>query len=303
MIKTLLFGSNGFLGSHLKSKLDGEVIGVNIRQQNWQENIPDDAHVFINCIGKAHDHKGTATEDDFYFANYELVKVLFEEFLKSNAQIFIHISSIAAVEENERKEVLTEDSVGNPHSHYGKSKKAAEEYLLKQSLPSGKKIFILRPTMIHGEGDKGNLTLLYKIISKGIPYPLGAFKNSRTFISVDNVVFLINEIIKKHTEMKGGVYHITDDEPLSTKKIIEIIGEAKGKKPIVLSPPKFLINSLAKMGDMISLPINSKRLKKMTSNLIVSNQKIKTALNIDSLPISAEEGMKKTIESFILDKK
>ena len=62
MIKTLLFGSNGFLGSHLQSKLDGEVIGVNIRQQNWQENIPDDANVFINCIGKAHDHKGTATE-------------------------------------------------------------------------------------------------------------------------------------------------------------------------------------------------------------------------------------------------
>ena len=128
MIKTLLFGSNGFLGSHLQSKLDGEVIGVNIRQQNWQENIPDDANVFINCIGKAHDHNGTATEHDFYFANYELVKVLFEEFLKSNAQIFIHISSIAAVEENERKEVLTENSVGNPQSHYGKSKIAAEEY-------------------------------------------------------------------------------------------------------------------------------------------------------------------------------
>ena len=51
MIKTHLFGSNGFLGSHLKSKLDGEVIGVNIRQQNWQENITDDANVFINCIG------------------------------------------------------------------------------------------------------------------------------------------------------------------------------------------------------------------------------------------------------------
>ena len=303
MKNIIIFGASGFLGTQLKKNLLGNIVPISLREKDWLSNLSNVADVFINCIGKAHDHKGTATEHDFYFANYELVKVLFEEFLKSNAQLFIHISSIAAVEENERKEVLTEDSVGNPHSHYGKSKKAAEEYLLKQSLPSGKKIFILRPTMIHGEGDKGNLTLLYKIISKGIPYPLGAFQNSRTFISVDNVVFLINEIIKKHTEMKGGVYHITDDEPLSTKKIIEIIGEAKGKKPIVLSPPKFLINSLAKMGDMISLPINSKRLKKMTSNLIVSNKKIKTALNIDSLPISAEEGMKKTIESFILDKK
>lgn len=259
--------------------------------------------MFINCIGKAHDHKGTATEHDFYFANYELAKVLFEEFLKSNAQLFIHISSIAAVEENERTEVLTENSVGNPQSHYGKSKKAAEEYLLKQNIPLGKKLVILRPTMIHGEGDKGNLTLLYKIISKGIPYPLGAFKNSRTFVTVDNVAFLMNEIIKKYKEMESGIYHITDDEPLSTQKIIEIIGQAKGKKPIILSLPKFLINGLAKIGDMISLPINSKRLKKMTSNLIVSNQKIKTALNIDSLPITAEEGMKKTIESFISDKR
>lgn len=152
--------------------------------------------------------------------------------------------------------------------------------------------------MIHGEGDKGNLTLLYKIISKGIPYPLGAFQNSRTFISVDNVVFLMNEIIKKHKEMESGIYHITDDESLSTQKIIEIIGTAIVKKPLILSPPKFLINVLAKFGDMISLPINSKRLKKMTSNLIVSNHKIKTALKIDSLPITAEDGMKKTIESF-----
>ena len=303
MKNIIIFGASGFLGTQLKKNLLGNIVPISLREKDWLSNLSKVADVFINCIGKAHDHKGTATEHDFYFANYELVKVLFEEFLKSNAQIFIHISSIAAVEENERTEVLTENSVGNPQSHYGKSKKAAEEYLLKQSLPSGKKIFILRPTMIHGEGDKGNLTLLYKIISKGIPYPLGAFQNSRTFISVDNVVFLINEIIKKHTEMKGGVYHITDDEPLSTQKIIEIIGTAKGKKPLILSPPKFLINGLAKMGDMISLPINSKRLKKMTSNLIVSNQKIKTALNIDSLPISAEEGMKKTIESFILDKK
>ena len=303
MTKILLFGSNGFLGSHLQSKLEGEVIGVNIRQNYWQENIPDDANVFINCIGKAHDHKGTATEHDFYYANYEVAKVLFEEFLKSNAHLFIHISSIAAIEENERKEVLTEDTVGHPQSHYGKSKKAAEEYLLKKNIPLGKKLVILRPTMIHGEGDKGNLTLLYKIISKGIPYPLGAFKNSRTFVSVDNVAFLMNEIIKKYKEMESGVYHITDDEPLSTQKIIEIIGTAKGKKPLIISPPKFLINSLAKMGDMVSLPINSKRLKKMTSNLIVSNQKIKTALNIDSLPITAEEGMKKTIESFMKHEK
>ncbi len=91
MVKALLFGSNGFLGSHLQSKLDGEVIGVNIRQQNWKGNIPDDANVFVNCIGKAHDHKGTATEFDFFHANLELTKQVFESF-KNASSIGTHYS-------------------------------------------------------------------------------------------------------------------------------------------------------------------------------------------------------------------
>lgn len=303
MIKTLLFGSNGFLGSHLQSKLVGEIIGVNIRQQNWQENIPDDANVFINCIGKAHDHKGTATEHDFYFANYELVKVIFEEFLKSNAQLFIHISSIATVEENERTEVVTENSVGNPQSHYGKSKKAAEEYLLKQILSSGKKLLILRPTMIHGEGDKGNLTLLYKIISKGIPYPLGAFDNSRTFVSVDNLVFLINKIFENRDSINSGIYNVSDDEPVSTSNLIRIMAQVNQKNPLIVSVPKVVVTFLAKIGDTFKLPFNSKRLSKMTTTLLVSNQKIKTALKLKELPLSAEEGLRKTIKSFKSTKK
>ena len=298
MTKILLFGPKGFLGSHLQSKLVGEIIGVNIRQQNWQENIPDDANVFINCIGKAHDHKGTATEHDFYFANYELVKVIFEEFLKSNAQLFIHISSIATVEENERTEVVTENSVGNPQSHYGKSKKAAEEYLLKQILPSGKKLLILRPTMIHGEGDKGNLTLLYKIISKGIPYPLGAFDNSRTFVSVDNLVFLINKIFENRDSINSGIYNVADDEPVSTSNLIRIMAQVNQKNPLIVSVPKVVVTFLAKIGDTFKLPFNSKRLSKMTTTLLVSNQKIKTALKLKELPLSAEEGLIKTVKSF-----
>ena len=254
--------------------------------------------MFINCIGKAHDHKGTATEYDYYFANYELVKVIFEEFLKSNAQLFIHISSIAAVEENERMEVLTENSVGNPQSHYGKSKKAAEEYLLKQSLPSGKKLVILRPTMIHGEGDKGNLELLYKFISKGIPYPLSAFQNSRSFLSIDNFIFFLKEIINNQDKLDSGIYHIADDEVLSTKEILEIIKRVENKKIIDLYIPPIVIKVLAKIGDFSPFPLNTKRLKKMTSNLEVSNQKIKSVLDIKKLPISAEKGIEITIKSF-----
>lgn len=197
-----------------------------------------------------------------------------------------------------REELISEESVCRPVSYYGKSKRKAEEFLLGQQLPEGKKVLILRPSMIHGEGDKGNLTLLYKIISRGIPYPLGAFDNSRTFASVDNVVFLINEIIAQKDNMASGVYNICDDQPLSTRKIIEIIGKVRQSNPPVWKIPKSLINLMSKIGDVASLPLNSKRLGKMTSNLLVSNVKIKKALGINDLPLSAEQGMIKTIKSF-----
>ena len=87
MNNKVIFGASGFLGTHLKKNLSGNVAPVSLREKDWLSKLPEDADVFINCIGKAHDHKGTATEHDFYFANYELAKVLFEEFLKSNAQV------------------------------------------------------------------------------------------------------------------------------------------------------------------------------------------------------------------------
>lgn len=296
-MKIALFGFTGFLGANLQAQLSN-VLPVNIREKNWKNDVQYDASIFINCIGKAHDHKGKATYEEFYTANVEIVKDIYSEFLKSDAELLIHISSIAAVEENERIDILTEESVCRPQSFYGRSKQAAEKFLLEQNLPLGKKIVILRPTMIHGEGDKGNLILLYKIVSSGIPYPLGAFHNSRSFIGVDNLIFVINEIIHQKKSVSSGIYNICDDQPLSTRRIIDIISEITKKKYTIWALPKKSITVLAIIGDKMSLPINSKRLGKMTSNLLVSNKKIKNELGIAKLPFSAEDGMRKTIASF-----
>lgn len=66
--------------------------------------------------------------------------------------------------------VLTEDVVPSPVGPYGESKIKAEEYILG-NFPAGNdnRVYILRPCMIHGPGNKGNLNLLYSVVSKGIP--------------------------------------------------------------------------------------------------------------------------------------
>ncbi|MGJ1433083.1 NAD-dependent epimerase/dehydratase family protein [Sphingobacterium spiritivorum] len=295
-MKTVVMGSTGFIGKHLIRSLPNSV-GISLRDSDLGE-VTENSVAFINLVGKAHDHKGTATEADYYHVNVDLAKDVFEAFKQSSAKLLIHISSLAALEEFESDILLSEQDICNPVSWYGKSKRAAEMWLLGQDLPDNKKLIILRPPMVHGPGDKGNLGLLYKLISKGIPYPLSAFNNKRSFISLENFCFFINQIIQNHDKLKSGIYHIADNQPISTKEIIEIIKKETGKKTIDLSLPKFLVNGIAKLGDVIPIPLNTKRLKKMTSNLLVSNQKIKTALGIEKLPLTATEGLVKTIRSF-----
>jgi nucleoside-diphosphate-sugar epimerase len=171
----------------------------------------------------------------------------------------------------------------------------AEEYIQNQELPTGKFYYILRPCMIHGVGNKGNLNLLYNFVDKGIPYPLAAFGNKRSFLTVENLCFVVENLLRK--EIPSGIYQVADDEPLSTNEVVKILASSLNKKPILWAIPTTLVRLIAKFGDIIGLPLNTERLNKMTDNYIVSNKRIKDALGI-SFPISAKEGMLRTAKSF-----
>lgn len=150
--------------------------------------------------------------------------------------------------------------------------------------------------MIHGPGNKGNLNLLYNVVRKGIPWPLGAFENRRTFTSVENICFAVNGVLIK--DVPSGIYNMGDDEALSTNELIEDICKSLGKKAHIWKLPKGMMNGVAKMGDALHLPLNSERLRKLTENYISSNEKIKKALGVEKMPVDAREGLKVTLESF-----
>ena len=151
--------------------------------------------------------------------------------------------------------------------------------------------------MIHGPGNKGNLNLLYKVVEKGIPYPLGAFNNSRSFLSISNLNYIVNTILEK--DIPSGIYNVADDNPMSTNELIGTICDALHRKPRIWNLSPGFIKFLAKTGDLLHLPLNTFRLNKLTENYVVSNNKIKEQLRIEALPTTAVEGIKKTIQSFI----
>jgi nucleoside-diphosphate-sugar epimerase len=292
MRSIFLTGSSGFVGKYLKSYFNNKYIFFNY-QRNNDLNISQD--VVIHLAGKAHDLKNVTLSEDYYYINYDFTKKVFNNFLVSDAKVFIFLSSVKAIADNLECE-LTEDFIPNPITHYGKSKLLAEQYILSKQTPQGKRVLILRPCMIHGPGNKGNLNLLYKIISSGLPWPLGSFKNKRSFCSIENLCFIINELIENQ-KIPSGVYNIADDEPISTNELINLISAGLRKKTHIWNVPQSLIKSLSKLGDVLRLPLNSERLSKLTETYIVSNNKIKNALN-KPLPISAKAGLIKTFNSF-----
>jgi nucleoside-diphosphate-sugar epimerase len=285
-------GSSGFVGKNIIKYFNSKYEFYRF-SKNQEININQD--VVLHFAGKAHDLKNTSNAQEYYIVNTALTKQVFDNFIESDAQVFITLSSVKAVADILDCK-LTEEYIPNPITHYGKSKLLAEQYIFGKEIPEGKRVYILRPCMIHGPGNKGNLSLLYKIVSKGLPWPLGAFENKRSFCSIDNLGFIISELIE-NDQIPSGIYNVSDDEPVSTNELINLISVELGKKPHIWNVSQLLIKFFSKLGDVLRLPLNSERLYKLTETYIVSNNKIKNAIN-KPLPISAKDGLIKTFNSF-----
>jgi nucleoside-diphosphate-sugar epimerase len=291
-MSVFITGSSGFVGKSFIANLSDD------KSTQWKRgnviNI-NSALVVIHLAGKAHDLKKTSNPEEYYQVNTELTKTVFDAFLVSDAKVFITLSSVKAVAD-EVLEELNEEHIPNPITHYGKSKLLAEQYILSKEIPKGKRVYILRPCMIHGVGNKGNLNLLYKLVSKGIPWPLGSFENKRSFCSVDNLIFIFKELIERE-DIPSSVYNVADDIPLSTNAVISILAESQYRKPRIWSISKRLIEFIAKMGNVLKLPLNEERLQKLTDSYVVSNKKLMNAIG-KPLPVSSREGLLKTFQSF-----
>lgn len=315
-MKILITGVHGFVGSNLVKALskDNIIYGLDIVNPikegirdtfSWdyldkEDGIPE-IDAIIHLAGKAHDTKNQAAAETYFKVNRDLTIKIFDYFCAHPyIKKFVFFSTAKAAADKVDG-ILTEDVVPSPVGPYGESKIAAERYILDKltvdSLPlTDKQVYIFRPCMIHGPGNKGNLNLLYKVVKKGIPWPLGAFENRRTFTSIENICFAVNGVLTK--DVPSGIYNMGDDEALSTNELIEEICKSLGKKAHIWKLPKGLMNGVAKVGGWLHLPLNSDRLQKLTENYVSSNAKIKKALGVEKMPMDVREGLKVTLKSF-----
>lgn len=288
-MKILITGAYGFVGTNLCKYLtekghsclaldvpaakrdDLPYIGVyswnELSTINWTS-----LDAVVHLAGKAHDTKNVTEPKVYFDINVGLTQKIFEA-CKDKVPRFIYFSSIKALEGD---------------TPYAQSKREAEVYL------NGRAI-VLEPAMIHGPGNKGNLNLLVKVVKKGLPWPLAAFTNNRSFTSVGNICAVVEALCERG---KNGTYPMCDDTPVATNRLIELIAEAYGLKARLWKVPRCLMRTVAAIGSVLHLPLNSERLGKLTNDSIVDNSLIKQMLGWKTMPIAAEDGLRATLKSF-----
>jgi len=304
-LKLLITGASGFIGSHLIHELSefsldaissskDKIVSIdNCFSWNKLDEITGTYDAIIHLAGLAHDTSNQRSEKDYFDVNVGLTEKLLDIGDRLHIKTFICLSSVKAVVDSVANYTLTEDDKSTATHVYGRSKREAESVILNHISSYTKLIY--RPVLVYGPNQKGNLGTLESLLHKGIPLPLKSWRNRRSVLYVKNLCSAIHLSLK--SKIESGVYFVADDQPVSTAQLLHHIGKGIGSEPRLFSIPEFIIKML------ISFPIQSiqHQTNKVYGSLEVSNRKLLSALNIERMPYSTEQGFNETYSAKTTD--
>ncbi len=273
--KILITGASGYIGSSFINQYSKyQFERFSFLNQKLKDIDFEHIDTILHCAALVHQ------KVEYPYKKYHEINVNYPVKLaklakKNGVKQFVFISSIAVYGED--KEKLDENTSCNPTTPYGKSKLEAEQELLKLN----DEIFvvsIIRPPMVYGKDAPGNIDSLMKFVKKIPIIPLGGIENKRSFVSIENLCYIINEVI---TQQKEGIFLASDDKPLSTSKLIELIAKNLDKKLFLVKIPLF--ETFLKL-------LKPSFHKRLYGSLEVDNTITKQKLNLRN-PYSVEEGI------------
>ncbi|WP_036487782.1 NAD-dependent epimerase/dehydratase family protein [Myxosarcina sp. GI1] len=315
-MKVLITGATGFIGSRLIPRLEREnncqlyaairhqqqlpttvtpiVVGEIDGNTEWNQALKD-IDTVVHLAGRAHvlDEKAANPAAEFIRVNIEGTANLVRQAIKAGVKHFIFISSIGAMT-TLCDRLLTEDYPPNPDTPYGRSKLKAEKAIVELTKNSYMTWTILRPTLVYGKGNPGNMASLVKLVRTGLPLPFGAIKNRRSFLYVGNLVDAI-AVCLAHPQAKNRMFLIGDNQILSTPELIQIIARNLDRRSFLLPIPASILKLLGYMGDGIEnfwqkFPFNSTAVNRLLGSLAIDNSDICQTLNWKP-PYTTESGL------------
>jgi len=298
--KVLVTGANGFIGRCLCAALQQQGIHVvallrTPSQGPWQSSVIADltttmpsaaalhgVDTIFHLAGKAHavaECEQDAAEYDRI--NSRATECLLQVAASAGVRRFVFFSSVKAMGDKGSTTPMDETSPCAPDSPYGVSKLKAEALVLHGGYVA--EPVVLRPCMVYGESDKGNLPRMARMIAKGLMPPLPDFANQRSMVHVDDIVqaaLLAAEL----PQAVNHIYIVNDGQYYSTRYIYESICHALGRVPPRWHVPLWLLRIMARMGDLLGswlhrrMPFDSSALQRLSESACYSSGKIQREL-------------------------
>ena len=317
MLKVLITGASGFLGSNLiktltkysNFKITGSVRN-NLKSQNmsifdgfelkkntdWSIPLKNQTIVIhtagFNQFISPNNNEQLKT---IHSVNVDGTLELARQAARAGVKRFIFISSIKVLgEETFPEKPFTAETTPSPGDVYGMSKYEAEQGLKKISVYTDMEIVIIRPPLIYGKGVKGNFAQIISLIQKKFILPFGSINNKRSFVGIDNLIdFII--ICMTHQKASNQIFLVSDGQDISTTELIKILSRTMRTKVRLISiSSKFL--------ELFSLLIG----KKKTAVKLLHSLQVDISKNYNVIgwkpPFTFAESIKRCFESNDIEK-
>lgn len=267
-MKILITGSKGFVGARLVStlleKTDYSVVGgvrrgggrVSIREEyvpvgdisvdtDWSLALKG-VGVVVHLAARAHITREKHLDPicEFRRVNVDAAVSLVKKSIACGVQRFVFVSSIGVNGSSTSGESFSEKSVGQPSADYARSKYEAEIKIWELAKKSNMELVVIRPPLVYAADAPGNFARLLRLVSLGVPLPLGSIENLRSMISLDNLVDFISVCIK-NPAAANELFLISDGESLSTSEIVRLLARGMEKNAFLLPVPDLLLRCFA----------------------------------------------------------
>ena len=293
----VLTGTTGYIGQNLTKFYDSKSKknkSISLRFQNWYKMMPLETDTIIHLAAINQNTQDSAFDEEYFRVNTELTAKLFRYFLSATAKTFIFLSTTAL--DDKRLSQSTEAATVPPTDPFLKSKYDAEQFLLKQELPAGKRVIILRVAPLYGRETKSSLHNNFSHC-KTFPWFYGALDAKHSFCYIDNLTEVVYRITE-NSAFPSGIYNVADDEPIDSIQFVNWMAEVLEKKASIYKVPKGVLNLLAKMGNVFQWSFNTQKLFEKSQSRLVNNDRIKNQLQLAKMPVDTKTAVCKTIEYY-----
>jgi nucleoside-diphosphate-sugar epimerase len=308
-MKVLVTGANGFVGQavllrlnrmsgvtaigsvrHAAMFVDAEApfvtVGELSAQTDWSGALAG-VQAVVHTAARVHVMQEASADplEEFRRVNVEGTFNLARQAASAGVRRFVFVSSVKVNGEVTLSgQAFTEGDVPAPQDPYGQSKHEAELGLHQLAADTGMEVVIIRPPLVYGLGVKANFAALMRVVQRGWPLPLGAVRNQRSLVALDNLVDLIVTCLH-HPAAANQTFLVSDGQDLSTAELVRGMARAAGVPARLWPVPVWVLKVAA------SALGKGAAVQRLCGNLQVDIKKARTLLGWVP-PVSVDEGLR-----------